>query len=401
MQTFVWGEEFYTGIGTVDEQHHALVDLFNRLSSSLTEREGAGEAAVQLAYSQLIDYTKYHFSAEEDLMQRSGVDQRHTTLHLRLHDEFVEQVRAMWSARSALSNPAEVFLSFLTSWLCLHVLGVDQSLARQIELIKSGKTSELAFELELLRPRDKSAEAMIKALRNTYQVVSRLSLDLISANHFLEERVAARTAELQQANAALILANQKLEVYSQTDGLLGIANRKYFDSRLKAEWNRAIREQHPVGLLMIDVDFFKLYNDYYGHPAGDACLQSVANAVSGKMVRALDLLARYGGEEFVVVLPNTSSQGAYKVALSICQAVSDLRIQHAASTVADHITVSVGVASLLPDRQSTADQVVTAADQALYNAKQQGRNRVCLAFELEASQATRPGQNPIAGLPRR
>ena len=98
----------------------------------------------------------------------------------------------MWSARSALSNPAEVFLSFLTSWLCLHVLGVDQSLARQIELIKSGKTPELAFELELLRPRDKSAEAMIKALRNTYQVVSRLSLDLISANHLLEERVAAR-----------------------------------------------------------------------------------------------------------------------------------------------------------------------------------------------------------------
>lgn len=401
MQTFVWGEEFYTGIGTVDEQHHALVDLFNRLSASLTERDGAGEAAVQLAYAQLIDYTKYHFSAEEDLMQRTGVDQRHTTLHLRLHDEFVEQVRAMWSARSALSNPAEVFLSFLTSWLCLHVLGVDQSLARQIELIKSGKTPELAFELELLRPRDKSAEAMIKALRNTYQVVSRLSLDLISANHFLEERVAARTAELQQANAALILANQKLEVYSQTDGLLGIANRKYFDSRLKAEWNRAIREQHPVGLLMIDVDFFKLYNDYYGHPAGDACLQSIANAVSGKMVRALDLLARYGGEEFVVVLPNTSSQGAYKVALSICQAVSDLHIPHAASTVADHITVSVGVASLLPDRQSTPDLAVTAADQALYSAKQQGRNRVCLAFELEASQVPILGQKPAAGMTRR
>jgi len=89
MQTFVWGEEFYTGIGSIDEQHHALVELFNRLSASLTEREGAGEAAVQLAYEQLIDYTQYHFSAEEDLMQRAGVDQRHTTLHLRLHDEFV------------------------------------------------------------------------------------------------------------------------------------------------------------------------------------------------------------------------------------------------------------------------------------------------------------------------
>ncbi len=401
MQTFVWGEEFYTGIDMVDEQHHALVDLFNGLSASLTEREGAGEAAVQLAYAQLIDYTNFHFSAEEDLMRRVSVDQRHTSLHQRLHEDFFEQVRAMWSSRSALSNPAEFFLSFLTSWLCLHVLGVDQSLARQINLIKSGKTPEMAFEMELLRPRDKSAEAMIKALRNTYQVVSRLSLDLISANHLLEERVAARTAELQQANAALILANQKLEVYSQTDGLLGIANRKYFDTRLKAEWNRAIREQHPVGMLMIDVDFFKLYNDFYGHPSGDACLQSVAHAVSGKMLRPLDLLARYGGEEFVVVLPNTSSQGAYKVALSICQAVSELHIPHAASTVTDHITISIGVASLLPDPQSTADQALKAADQALYNAKQQGRNRVCLAFELKARQVPVHGQKPATGLPRR
>lgn len=400
MQTFVWGEEFHTGIGTVDEQHHALVKLFNRLSETLTEGEGTGEAAIKLAYSQLIDYTNHHFSTEVDLMQRAGVDRRHTAQHLRMHDEFAEQVHAMWSARAALSNPAEVFLSFLTSWLCLHVLGVDQSLARQIELIQSGKTPELAYEVELLRPRDKSAEAMIKALRNTYQVVSRLSLDLISANRLLEERVAARTAELQQANAALIVANQKLEVYSQTDGLLGIANRKHFDARLKEEWNRAIREQHPVGLLMIDVDFFKLYNDYYGHPTGDACLQSVAHAISVKMVRALDLLARYGGEEFVVVLPNTSSQGAYKVALGICRAVSDLRIPHAASSVADHITVSIGAASLLPGRQSTADQAVTAADQALYNAKQHGRNRVSLAFELEASQFPVLGKKTTSALPR-
>ena len=115
MQTFVWGEEFYTGIGPVDEQHHALIDLFNRLAESLAENAGAGDGAVQLAFSQLMDYAKYHFSIEQALMQQHGVDQRHVNLHLKLHDEFTEQVRAMWSAHQALGNPAEVFLSFLTS----------------------------------------------------------------------------------------------------------------------------------------------------------------------------------------------------------------------------------------------------------------------------------------------
>ena len=379
MQTFVWGEEFYTGIAMVDEQHHALVDLFNKLSESLTEKPGSAEVAVHFAFAQLMDYTQHHFSVEEALMRKAGVDQRHVALHLRLHDEFAEQVQAMWGARAALVNPAEIFLSFLTSWLCLHVLGVDQSLARQLQLIELGETPAQAFEQELHRPREKSAEAMIKALRNTYQVVSRLSLDLIAANRSLEQRVFERTAALQKANEALIAANQLLEVYSQTDGLLRIANRKYFDSRLNDEWNRAIRERYSIGLLMIDVDFFKNYNDHYGHLAGDACLQAVAKAASTKMVRAIDLLARYGGEEFVVMLPHTDLDGANKVALSICEVVSRLSIPHGTSSVADHVTVSVGVASILPDRQSTTDQAVAAADQALYAAKQQGRNRVCLA----------------------
>lgn len=377
MPTFVWGEEFYTGLGAVDEQHHALIDLFNGLSESLETGNESGEANVQLAFSQLMDYTKYHFSIEEALMREASLDSRYVGMHLRLHDEFAEQVCAMWGARASMSNPAEVFLSFLTGWLCLHVLGVDQSMARQIERVRNGETPERAFEIELLRPKDKSAEAMIKALRNTYHVVSRLNLDLITANQTLERRVIERTAELQKSNEALVVANQKLEVYSQTDGLLGIANRKYFDTRLKDEWNRALREQAPLGLLMIDVDFFKNYNDHYGHQAGDACLQAVAKAVSGRMVRAVDLLARYGGEEFVVLLPGTSIQGCHKVALATCDAVSALKIPHASSTVADHVTVSVGTASMLPDRAMSAAQLVEAADHALYAAKQQGRNRVC------------------------
>ena len=379
MPTFVWGEEFHTGIGFVDEQHHALIDLFNQLSASFTERGDESEAAVQRVFSQLMDYVRYHFSLEEELMRKEGVDRRHVALHVRLHDEFGEQVQAIWGARKSLGNPAEVFLNFLTSWLCLHVLGIDQSLARQVSLIKDGQTAESAYASEEQRPKDKGSAAMIKALRNTYQTVSRLSLELITANRFLEQRVVARTKELQEANEALRLANQKLEIHSQTDGLLGIANRKYFDTRLEDEWHRAVRDQHPVGLLMIDVDFFKNYNDHCGHVAGDACLQAVAKAAAARMVRGADLLARYGGEEFVVLLPNTSPRGAQKVAEGIRLAVAELNIPHPDSSVADHVTVSIGAASILPDRQSKPEQVVLAADQALYAAKQQGRDRVCLA----------------------
>lgn len=379
MPTFVWGEEFYTGIGFVDEQHHALIDLFNQLSASFTERGDESEAAVQRVFAQLIDYARYHFSLEEELMRKEGVDNRHLSLHVRLHDEFAEQVQAIWGARKSLGNPAEVFLNFLTSWLCLHVLGVDQSLARQVALIRDGNTAENAFEQEQQRPRDKSSLAMIKALRNTYQTVSHLSLELITANRFLEQRVVARTKELQEANEALRLANQKLEIHSQTDGLLGIANRKYFDTRLEDEWHRAVREQYPVGLLMIDVDFFKNYNDHCGHVAGDACLQAVAKAAAARMVRGADLLARYGGEEFVVLLPSTSPHGAFKVAEGIRRAVAELSIPHPDSRIAPHVTVSIGAASILPDRQSKPEQVVLAADQALYAAKQQGRDRVCVA----------------------
>lgn len=380
MHTFVWGEEFQTGIAEVDEQHQALVELFNGLSQSLIEGDGEqGAAAVEAVFVQLMDYARSHFAVEEVLMQRHGIDDRHLAQHLKLHDDFIEQVRAMWGARAALSNPAEVFLSFLTSWLCLHVLGIDQSMARQLALISAGTTPQGAFDHEQRRPREKSAEAMIKALRNTYQVVSRLSLDLISVNRTLEQRVVARTAELQRANAALIVANQKLEAYAQMDGLLRIANRSYFDVRLKDEWRRAVRAQYPIGLLMIDVDFFKSYNDCYGHQAGDACLQAVAKAAGKKIVRSVDLLARYGGEEFVVILPNTSLAGAQQFAQGICAAVSALAIAHRGSSVADHVTVSIGVTSLRPERQSSADQTVAAADQALYAAKQQGRNRVCVA----------------------
>jgi diguanylate cyclase (GGDEF)-like protein len=173
--------------------------------------------------------------------------------------------------------------------------------------------------------------------------------------------------------------NHRLEALSNTDGLLEIANRRHFDAKLDEEWRRAHRQQQPLSLLMIDVDYFKRYNDRYGHQAGDRCLQSVAMASLAALRRPGDLLARYGGEELAVILPNTEQNGAMLVAQAIQGGLAELRIPHSGSVVADHVTVSIGVATMVHDKQTHGAQLLAAADHGLYSAKEGGRNRICTA----------------------
>ena len=378
MKTFVWSDEYDTGSSLIDTQHRRLLDLINRLAGALTASEADAEALVQEAFDGLMAYVREHFATEEALMRAQQVDVRHFEPHVRSHDQFGEQVLAMWTARSAIGNPSEVFLSFLTAWLCMHVLGVDQAMGRQLDAIRAGASPAEAWAGEEARSPEKAGEASITALRNTYRVVCALSTDLLRANRQLEERVAQRTAELREANEALRVANHKLEVYAQTDGLLGIANRRYFDARLIDEWRRALRERQALGALMIDVDDFKAYNDHYGHLAGDDCLKAIAQAIAGRLQRPVDLLARYGGEEFVVLLPNTGRDGALTVAQDLCAAVRALDLPHACSRVAPRVTVSIGAAARLPDKFGDPSGLIAEADDALYRAKQHGRDRVCL-----------------------
>ncbi len=171
-------------------------------------------------------------------------------------------------------------------------------------------------------------------------------------------------------------AQAELERLALRDGLTSVANRRSFDSTLNAEWRRATRESRALSLLMIDVDFFKLYNDTYGHQGGDECLRRVAGAMSSVVKRSSDEVARYGGEEFAILLPTTDQPGACIVAERIRVAVEELAMPHARSAIADHVTISIGVASMAVSMQAVPTQLVGIADQALYRAKQQGRNRV-------------------------
>ncbi|MEH2079400.1 MAG: diguanylate cyclase [Nostoc sp.] len=181
----------------------------------------------------------------------------------------------------------------------------------------------------------------------------------------------------KQIELALQDANQKLEQLANLDSLTQVANRRCFDTRLQAEWRRLAREQQPLSLIMFDVDKFKLYNDYYGHLAGDDCLMRIAQTVQQTIHRPADLVARYGGEEFLVLLPNTDLAGAIKVAQSIQQAIHALAIPHVQSDVKDIISVSLGITCRIPTWDIRPDTLIASADKALYHAKQNGRDRYC------------------------
>ncbi|HWJ94538.1 MAG TPA: diguanylate cyclase, partial [Telluria sp.] len=165
-----------------------------------------------------------------------------------------------------------------------------------------------------------------------------------------------------------------LRALSLTDGLTGVANRRAFDDRLDAEWRRCARIRMPVALVLVDIDHFKLFNDHYGHQAGDACLVQAGAAMRRAAGRPQDLVARYGGEEFAILLPQVNEQGAERVAEKLLQELAAMAVPHEASPTSSLLTVSMGIATLVPDEDSAPADLVQAADAQLYEAKAAGRN---------------------------
>ena len=171
------------------------------------------------------------------------------------------------------------------------------------------------------------------------------------------------------------------EKRSLMDGLTGVANRHYFDQVFNQEWRRAIRNCNPLSIIFLDIDFFKRYNDCYGHLAGDECLRKVGISLKDSLQRAGDLVARYGGEEFIIVLPLTSETDAVKVAERVRRNINALMVAHEMSEVSEYVTVSVGVATVIPDKDMVSASLIAKADEALYQAKKKGRNLVIVAEE--------------------
>jgi len=190
----------------------------------------------------------------------------------------------------------------------------------------------------------------------------------------------------KQVELALQKANEELMRLAALDDLTQIANRRRFDERLADEWRRARRGGTPLSVILCDIDFFKAYNDTYGHVKGDEALYTVAQAIHGILKRPMDLVARYGGEEFAMVLPNTDLKGAARVARKVKTTIQGLLIKHRASSVSEYITLSFGLASKVPEGEAPGRSLVEMADKALYRAKALGRNRIVIVqadnFEL-------------------
>lgn len=198
---------------------------------------------------------------------------------------------------------------------------------------------------------------------------------LINSERELESRVAQRTDELK-------LLNDKLEALSATDGLTGLANRRRFDEVLAIEWTRAERVGQSLALALLDVDWFKKYNDHYGHQAGDECLRQVASVLAASVCRTGDFVARYGGEEFVFIAPATDGESAMKMAQKVCEALQAQGLPHE-SSIFGCVTVSIGVAAVVPSEKFSAAALLRVADHALYQAKNNGRNQSVLALANE------------------
>ena len=215
-----------------------------------------------------------------------------------------------------------------------------------------------------------------RRLREELRTREQLGREIQAANARLEDKVRQRTAELQEAN-------RRLSTLSTTDSLTGLANRRKFDEVWQTEWQRSVRQGMPLAVIMLDVDFFKRYNDHCGHQAGDACLQQVAHILAAGVQRAGELVARYGGEEFVLVLPGARLGDAQASAERIRAAVQAAAIAHPASPLGPCVTVSVGFAADMPRLGEDPERLLRAADAALYQAKAQGRNCCCASPPTE------------------
>jgi len=277
-------------------------------------------------------------------------------------------------------------ISSLLSWeISGRIIKPMMMIAATADRIRQGDTTA---KIPVFFGKDEVSKFSL-AIADLFTTLEQQKQLLVKFNSELEQLIQIRTEKLsslnqqllkevnerKQAEIALQESNKELHRLTITDGLTGIANRRHFDQYLQKAWRILAREQLPLSLILADVDFFKKYNDLYGHQAGDICLQKVAQTLSQNLSRPGDLAARYGGEEFTIILPNTDIVGANHVAKILCQAIQNLQIPHAGSEISQYVSVSIGLVTLIPRLETHPRYAVKQADLMLYQAKTQGRNQ--------------------------
>lgn len=365
MDSFLWGPSYETGLPAVDSQHRRLVQMLNGLSQELVIADRNCEQHVEELLQNLISYTQYHFTTEDELMTRWGVDLRHVTPHRLEHQRFCEDVLFMTRQKVVRDDrKSKSLLEFLIHWLAYHILGSDVNMARQVQAIEAGSSPAEAYAMGQKALSD-STRPLVTALGKLFQHLSLRNRELARLNENLEKIVAERTRELVKANV-------DLEILALTDVLTGLPNRRHAMRQLQALWREAAKEGGALACVLADADGFKTINDTFGHDAGDEVLCRLAQELS-HAVRSDDIVCRLGGDEFLIICPHTPLSGALHIAELTRAKIADLRVP-----AGDRFwqgSISVGVASNV-GKVTSVDDLLKAADVGVYLAKNAGRNCV-------------------------
>ncbi|MEZ8411443.1 GGDEF domain-containing protein [Vibrio splendidus] len=365
MNLFNWDKNFETGIGVVDEQHQYLVGFINHYGNLLSENTISIDD-INIALLDLTRYAEFHFKEEESLMRDCGVHQLHIEEHIKVHRVFMQDIYSMQAFILEEDQvSARQLLDFLIHWLAYHILGIDQSMARQMTALEEGATPQQAFEAEE-KQQDSATVPLLAALNGLFEQVSERNKQLLRFNQLLEDKVEERTAELKRAS-------KKLEELSLTDSLTHLPNRRSAFKQLALHWQDSKELGIPLVCIMIDADNFKRINDTSGHDAGDLVLQTLSRELKNTF-RNDDIVCRLGGDEFLVICPNTDLKGGMHIAETTRQKVSELEVETSHQVWIG--SISVGVAEITQEFESM-NELVKAADESVYLAKNAGKNSVC------------------------
>lgn len=362
-EIFPWNANFGTGIAIIDEQHKKLIDLLNQLANSLAQDDNIKFTKI---FDELAAYASLHFETEEAIWESCFADDVWMKSHHDSHASFLPTALKLKDNRSdkLLKESLQKILKFLIRWLIYHIIDSDKRMAIVVQNVSAGISLEDAKKIsteEMLE----SNQVLIDTILLMYDELSSRTLSMVREK-----------AEREKVADRLMQANRNLEKLAVTDQLTGLHNRRHFITTFQTALRSAQREKHSITFIMLDIDYFKNLNDRYGHPQGDAALKMTGQKLTELCRRPGDFIFRLGGEEFGILITEQSSMQLNDFAETIREGIESLQIPNLGSEVSDHVTISIGMISKIPEPSDTIETYMRISDTRLYKAKKNGRNQV-------------------------